>query len=230
MINNKKVIAITLARGGSKGIKNKNLSIINGKDLIQRTIAIARQSKYIDSHFINSDSLQILELANKYGAKIYKRPDHLAEDSSSSADAILDFINSLTDKPDIIVELMCTCPFKRAIDVDRCIENLDLGNCDSSLTVTRILDHHPSRVKYIENGVLCDFYPEIKESRRQDLTPIAYVRAGGIYVFSYNSFIKYKSRYGGIINPHIIPDINSINIDEPLDLKMAQIIGEEHDL
>ena len=72
---------------------------------------------------------------------------------------------------------MCTNPLKRVKDIDNCIEELvNSKNIDSVVSVVRIWDNHPSRVKYIENGLLKDFYPEIPESRRQDLTPPAYVR------------------------------------------------------
>ena len=75
----------------------------------------------------------------------------------------------------------------------------------------------------VENSLLKDFYPEIPESRRKDLTPPAYVRNGSIYVLVRN-IIKYKTRLGKNIKPYIMPQERTINIDEKEDLIMAQIL------
>lgn len=226
MIETKSVIAITLARGGSKGIPNKNLAIINNKSLLQRAIECGR-SKYIDSHYVSSDSEKILSEAKNFGAKTIIRPPEFAYDTSSSFSAIEHALN-LIEKPDYVIEIMCTSPFKTQIDVDSIIEKLHSTQADAVVGVTRIYDHHPARLKYIENDVLVNFFPEKKESRRQDLEPHAYVRNGSLYAFTYNSFVKYQSRYGGIVRPYIMDDITSINIDEPNDLILAKIIGEKH--
>jgi CMP-N,N'-diacetyllegionaminic acid synthase len=237
MIGNKKVVAVTLARGGSKTIKNKNLAIVGGKSLLERTLYAGSLSKYIDAHYVSSDSADILAEAERLGAKLAVRPSHLATDTASSADAILHFLQGLSldaylhnllYRPDYVVELMCTCPFKSTEDIDACIEKLHLTGADSVVTVTRLLDHHPSRLKYIKDDTLCDFYPEKKESRRQDLEPHAFVRAGGIYAFTWDSVFKTKSRYGGVVKPVVIPSERAVNIDEPLDLMLAELIGDRH--
>lgn len=231
MINNKLVYGITLARGGSKSIPNKNLAQINNRSLLERAITTSLNSKYIDDYFVSSDSDEILDIATKLGATAVKRPPVLASDTASSAEAILNWINTLYDKPYYIVESMCTSPFKTTIDIDNCIEKLDLTQADSVVAVHRIYDHHPARLKYIMDDMLVNFYPEIKETRRQDLIPAAYVRSGSIYAFTYNSIFRYKSRYGGVCRPYILADeTKSINIDEPNDLLLAQWIGEKNDL
>lgn len=237
MIGDKKVVAVTLARGGSKTIKNKNLAIVGGKSLLERTVSSGLKSKYLDAHYVSSDSIEILAEAERLGAKPAMRPAHLATDTASSADAILDFLQGLSldaylhnllYRPDYVVELMCTCPFKSHEDIDACIEKLHCTGADSVVTVARLLDHHPARLKYINEDMLCDFYPEKKESRRQDLEPHAFVRAGGIYAFTWDSIFKTKSRYGGVVRPVVIPSERALNIDEPLDLIVAEVLGDRH--
>ena len=71
-----------------------------------------------------------------------------------------------------------------------------------------------------------DFYPEVKESRRQDLSPPAYVRNGSIYATTRETLLKTKIRLGGIVRPYIMSEENTINIDEPIDLELAKIILE----
>ncbi len=171
-----------------------------------------------------------MAIAKELGATTVKRPEELATDTASSAVAIEHVLKAVGCHADYIVEIMCTSPFKTEDDVDNVIEKLNATQSDSVVGVVRIYDHHPARVKYIENDILMDFFPEKKESRRQDLEPAAYVRNGSIYAFTYESFQKYKSRYGGIVRPYIMTEVQSINIDEPHDLMMAQMIGEKNNL
>ena len=125
---------------------------------------------------------------------------------------------------DIIVELMATNPLKTAHDIDRVIEKLVTTGSDSVVSVVRVWDAHPSRVKYIENDRLMDFYPEVPESRRQDLSPPAYIRNGSIYATTRESLISTGLRLGPVTRPYVMPSERSINIDEPIDLYVAQAV------
>jgi CMP-N-acetylneuraminic acid synthetase len=229
MIDDKKIIGITLARGGSKSIKNKNLAVINGKSLLERAINCGINSKYIDEYYVSSDCDIILKEAERLGAKTIKRPAVFASDIATSASAIEHAL--LRKECDYCIEIMCTSPFKNSEDVDNCILKLHETQADSVVAVKRIYDHHPSRVKYIENDELKDFYPEIRESRRQDLLPESYVRCGSAYAFTIDSFRKTRSRYGGpIVRPYIMNEKTSINIDEEIDLIIAEYLGKKYDL
>ena len=89
MINGKTVMGITLARGGSKGIPQKNVIDVNGKPLIQYTIDEVKKSKYIDSIVVSSDDDQILSIAQEQDVDILKRPDFLASNTSTTVDVLL---------------------------------------------------------------------------------------------------------------------------------------------
>ena len=119
---------------------------------------------------------------------------------------------------------MCTNPLKKVEDIDGVIEKLHETKADSVVSVVRIWDNHPSRVKYIENDRMIDFYPEIPESRRQDLTPSAYVRNGSIYAMTHKQLHTYSERLGKDTRPYIMPEERTINIDEPIDLELARIL------
>lgn len=223
MIEGKKVLAITLARGGSKRVPRKNIIKINNIPLLEYTTREVKKSKYIDHYVVSTEDKEIIKVCNELQVAHHVRPDILAQDTTTSAAAIRDVINS-NHNYDIIVEVMCTNPLKNVIDIDACIEKLVKTNSDSVVSVVQLWDHHPSRIKYIQNDVLKDFYPEIPETRRQDLTPSAYIRNGSIYAFCKNSFICYNNRLGSICRPYVMPEERSINIDEPNDLEMANII------
>ena len=226
MINDKKVIAVTLARGGSKRVPNKNIEMIVGKTLIEYTIEEVKKSKYVDYYIISTDSDAIANAAKKNMCNVIYRKD--VDDTQTSAEGLIKTLmvyqfdeNEISDDT-IIVEIMPTNPLKTVEDIDRTIEKIFDG--DSSVSVVRIWDHHPSRVKRIKNGYLEDFWPEVPESRRQDLDPPAYVRNGSIYVMWYVNLLINETRLCGKIVPYIMPEDRTINIDEPIDLELAKLI------
>jgi len=122
---------------------------------------------------------------------------------------------------------MCTNPLKTIEDIDNVIEKLNRTGADSVVSVVRVWDNHPLRIKYIENDKLMNFYgdenPDIPNTRRQDLTPPAYVRNGSIYAMTYEQMVGKGLRIGKDVRPYIMDEQNSINLDEPLDLEIAKI-------
>ena len=83
------ILAVTLARGGSKGIKNKNLTKINGKPLIYYTIKEAKKSKNISNYIVSTDSHKIKKVAEKFKVEVpFIRPKKFSSDNSSSASAL----------------------------------------------------------------------------------------------------------------------------------------------
>lgn len=221
MISNKRVLAITLARSGSKRVPKKNIVDINGKPLLQYTTDEVKKSKYIDRYIVSTDDDEIMTVCNQLNIEKYRRKP--ADDKQTTADGLLEVINDI-DRYDYIVEVMATNPLKTIEDIDGVIEKLDETNADSVVSVVRIWDNHPSRVKYIEDDRLMDFYPEIPESRRQDLTPPAYVRNGSIYAMTYEQIVENKMRLGKDTRPYIMSEERTINVDEPIDLELARLM------
>jgi N-acylneuraminate cytidylyltransferase/CMP-N,N'-diacetyllegionaminic acid synthase len=226
-----KILAITLARGGSKNIKKKNIKLLNRKPLIWYTIKEAQKSKYIDDYIISTDCKNIKKISEKFNVLVpFLRPRHLSSDKAKSSSALLHALKFMEKKNrikyDIIVELMCTSPFKTSKDIDRCIKKLITHKADSVIAMRQLFDHHPARIKKIVNGRIKNFcVNEITESRRQDLKPKAYVRAGAIYVLNRDYFIKKKKRYGSKKSySYILSHKTAINIDEENDFLMAEAL------
>jgi len=121
---------------------------------------------------------------------------------------------------------MATNPLKDAHDVSACINQLENENLDAVIAVNQIFDHHPARVKKIENGLLVDFcVPEIPESRRQDLEPKAYVRSGAIYALTREMLVEKGLRYGtNKCYAHVLPAHKAINIDSEQDFFYAEFL------
>lgn len=235
MIGNKKILAITLARGGSKSVPRKNIKEICGKPLIAYTIEEALKSSYIDDFIVSTDDDEIKAVSEKYKAKVpFIRPSDLSEDKSSSSSALVHAVNFMENhnscKYDFIIELMCTNPLKNSFDIDSIIEKAYETNSESVIAVHKLDDHHPARIKKIENDKIVDFcVNEPNEARRQDLRPFAYIRSGSIYCMRRDFLMDKKMRYGGEDSrPYILPDERAINIDTLNDFMLADLIVEKN--
>lgn len=227
MINNKSVLAITLARGGSRGIFKKNIAIIKNKPLLTYTIDETIKSKYIDKYIIATDDDDIEKVCLDNNIECFRRKK--VSNTQTTAEGLLEVINS-TPKYDYIIEIMCTNPLKKVEDIDGVLTKLDSTKSDSVVSVVRIWDTHPSRVKHIINDTLVGFNPEedpdMPNQRRQDLTPPAYVRNGSLYAMKWDQIKLNKRRLGTITRPYIMSEERTINIDEPRDLMLAKFIIE----
>ena len=222
------ILGVTLARGGSKGIKNKNLVKIKGKPLIFYTIKEARKTKEITNYIVSTDSSKIKKVAQKYKADVpFIRPKKFSKDNSSSASALkhalIECEKIFNKKFDYVVELMSTNPLKKAQDIKSVIKILLKNKSDSVIAVNQLFDHHPARIKKIIKGKLYDFAVKEKlESRRQDLKPSAFIRSGSIYAMSRRYVINEKRYFSGKSLAYILPLERTINIDDKNDLIIAK--------
>ena len=117
------IVAIIPARGGSKGILNKNIIDFCGKPLIAWTIEQCLYSKYISDVWVTSDSQEILNIAEKYGAKTIKRPDSISGDLASSEAAWMHAIEIIQrdSKIDLVFAPQVTSPLREIQDIDNAI-------------------------------------------------------------------------------------------------------------
>lgn len=224
-----KALGIIPARGGSKGIPKKNLVLLKGKPLISHTIESALRST-LDELFVTSDSEEILEVAQKYGSKVIKRPGSLAQDQTPMTETIIhayhQISQSLKGQFDIIVLLQPTCPLRTSNDIDRAIELLDDPSILSVISVYQVEDHHPARMYRIQNSRLKSLDPSHQDVRRQDLPPVFH-RNGLIYAVRVDAFLEKKSFFMEPTAPLLIDPSRCLNIDRPLDLQFARSIFAE---
>jgi CMP-N-acetylneuraminic acid synthetase len=231
MIEDKRILGITLARGGSKSVPRKNIKEICGKPLIAYTIEEALKSSYIDDFIVSTDDTEIKSVAEEYNANVpFLRPSELSDDQSSSSSALIHAVKFMETtnscKYDLIVELMCTNPLKNKLDIDLVIEKASKTNSESVIAVHRLDDHHPARIKKIVDDKIVDFcVEEPNEARRQDLRPFAYIRSGSIYCMRRDFLMDKGMRYGGEDSrPYILPDERAVNIDTLNDFMLADLI------
>ena len=127
------IVAIILARGGSKGITNKNIIDFCGKPLVAWTIEQCLSSKYISNVWISSDSQEILNVAEKYGAKIISRPDRISGDLASSESAWKHAIETIQEynNIDLVFAPQATSPLRETKDINNAIELKNREKYDS---------------------------------------------------------------------------------------------------
>jgi len=201
MINNKSVIAIIPARGGSKGLPGKNIRVLCGKPLIAWTIEKALKSGCLDVVMVTTDSPEIASIARDYGAAVpFMRPAELASDTASSYDVICHVLTHYRDAEcrefDYTVLLEPTSPLREDDDVDRMLFALDANADDFDAIVTLgEVGEHPSIMKRLTGERIEPFCPELAQTtRRQDNAP-AFFPYGVAYVAKTPTLLRENTFY-----------------------------------
>jgi N-acylneuraminate cytidylyltransferase len=226
-----KIISLIPARGGSKGIKNKNLTEIEGKSLVGHSITHSLQSTLIQRTFLSSDSDTIIQEGLKYGAEVpFVRPAELAADHVLDIpvfEHLLAYLKATENYiPDIVVHLRPTAPYRDPQWIDAAIQLLiDHPAADSVRSVSEP-SQHPYRVFSIdEQGFLDPImkheHPQPYLLRRQDL-PKMYFYNCVIDVTRAATITAQQSMTGSKIYPYIMDADDVIDIDTPLDLAFAK--------
>jgi N-acylneuraminate cytidylyltransferase len=225
MLNEKRVIAVIPARGGSKTVPGKNIRPLGGKPLIAWSIDVARQVSEIDRVIVSTDDAKIASISREYGAEVYARPAHLATDEALVIDALKDLIQTLElekEKPVWIVLLEPTCPLRSADDVRDCLKMLERDEYDSVATF-KDAELNPHRAWRIADGVPEVFIPgAIPWLPRQKL-PKAYQLNGAVYIFRANLlFHEAKSILLGKSAAVVMPRDRSHDIDDSIDFAIVE--------
>ncbi len=230
MYKNKTFLAIIPARGGSKGLPKKNIKELCGKPLIAWSIEAGLKSKYLDEVMVTTDSQEIADISNQYGANVpFLRPDELASDTATSFDAIkhtLDYYNNEQNKEfDYIVLLEPTSPLREPSDIDRAIEILFDSGADSIVGICKTEDQNPSFLvtKDMENFICGYENKEMKVLRRQDIKDV-YFFEGTIYISKTNILLSKKTFYHENTIGYEVPKYKSLEIDDIDDFVMVEAI------
>jgi CMP-N-acetylneuraminic acid synthetase len=228
-----RILGIIPARGGSKGIKSKNLSKIKGRTLLEYAIRAARESQLLDRFIVSSDNQQIIRLAKRLKADApFKRPQHLSTDRASSAAVAIHALKYVEQhekrKYDAVCLIQPTCPLRRSHDIDRAIKLLiHSKRIDSVVSVSDLSEPHPRKLFKIKKGVLKPFlsYQWNEKLRRQDLETLYFLN-GAVYCTLRKVLLKRKSLWGRKTRPYLMPPERSVNVDRPKDLILARFFME----
>jgi len=193
------IICIIPARGGSKGIPDKNITDFCGKPLLAWSILQAQNAKNVQDVYVTSDSDHILSIAENHAAKIIRRPDELSTDTATSESALLHAIDTIESdgrKVDLVVFLQATSPLREPRDIDGAIEKLVKEQADSLFSSAKLEDFFIWEKS--DQGLVSLNYDYQRRLRRQDIKP-QYVENGSIYIFKPEILREHNNRLGGLI-------------------------------
>ena len=208
-----KIVSVILARGGSKGVPNKNIMLLKDKPLIQYSIDASLSSR-VNETWVSTDSEKIKKIALKCGADVLDRPNELATDTSSSDEALLHFSEHVDF--DILVFLQPTSPLILAKDINQGLDLLFSSSYDSLFSVYK--EHWLPRwsLKMQPNNWDINHRP-----MRQDIDEL-FVENGACYISTREQLLSSKLRYGGKIGYIEMPLHRSFQIDTNDDLELVK--------
>jgi N-acylneuraminate cytidylyltransferase len=220
----RRTLAVIAARGGSKGIPNKNLLDLCGKPLIAWTVAQACAAEGIDVVAVSSDSDKILAAAEAAGAVGVRRPDDISGDLASSESAWLHALEQLDSRLGPftrMVALQATSPIRESSDLEAALETFERERLDSLLSVCEVEDYFNWHVG--ANGPEPINYDYHNRRMRQQIEK-RYLENGSFYVFVPRLLREESNRLGGRIGFHMMERHKMFQIDRLEDVKLCAAI------
>ena len=214
-----RTVVIIPARGGSKGIRRKNIRLFCGKPLLQYSIEAACDAKLVHDVYVSTEDEEIAEIARNLGAKVINRPSELASDTASTF-SVLHHAWEVIDFPDIIVTLQPTSPVRTGRQIDEAISYLD-EDVESVVGVCATHHYHWS----MEDGY---GKPDFNARLPRQKMPKRYVENGSIYVTRKSVLMRNDAQLGmgissvGKVRLYEMGDIFSIEIDSNLDFRLVE--------
>jgi len=225
-----KAVAFIFARGGSKGLPGKNIYPFNGNPLIAWSIEQALSVARIERVIVSTDSKEIAEVALLYGAEVpFIRPPELATDKSPEWFAWRHGLNYLRESmdslPEVMLSIPATAPLRLSVDIEKCLDEYEKGAVEVVITVTNAhRSPYFNMVKANGDGTVGLVNPSpIAISRRQDV-PVVYDMATVCYVANPKFVLTHTTMFEGRVKPVYIPPERAIDIDNLLDLQIAEYL------
>lgn len=230
-----KILCTICARGGSKGVKNKNIKPINGQPLISYTIEQAKKSGLFEHIVISTDSDDIANISKEYGAEVFfKRDAKMANDTAGKLEVIRDaFIKSEThysEEYDYLIDLDATAPLRVVEDIINALKQFIKDDNDNLITAM------PSRRSPYFNLIEVDTHGKVTLSkqldnailRRQD-APKSYDMNASIYIWKRDTILNEDTIFLENTGLYVMPEERSIDIDHEIDYKFVEFLMKEND-
>ncbi|MDO8594533.1 MAG: acylneuraminate cytidylyltransferase family protein [bacterium] len=222
------ILAIIPARGGSKGIVNKNIRPFSGKPLIAHTIDVAKKSRHITRVVVSTDSKKIADVAKKCGAEVpFLRPPEFAGDSAKITDAIAHLILKMREEtgyePEVIVLLQPTSPLRTAADIDNAIDLLLARKAPAVVSVCKTEQLLFTKDRSDLLAMVSD-KTFLTSSNRQELKDTYKLDGSMVYGIRTNVFLREKSFLPIGVIGYEVPRWRAVDIDEPQDFLVGELI------
>jgi CMP-N,N'-diacetyllegionaminic acid synthase len=230
------ILCTICARGGSKGVKNKNIKELNKKPLIAYTIEQAKASGLFEHIVVSTDSDDIANVAKQYGAEVFfKRSEEMASDTAGKLDVIKDVFKRSEEYYnrtfDYLMDLDATAPLRSVEDIINSFKQFREDNNDNLITAM------PSRrspyfnlVEQDENGkVYLSKKLDGAVVRRQD-APKSYDMNASIYIWKRDVILNENSLFLENTGLYVMPEERSIDIDNELDFEFVEFLMGKRDV
>lgn len=225
------IIGVIHARGGSKRIPLKNIVLLGGKSLVSYMITAALKSKYLKRVIVSTDHPEIKKIALACGAEVpFMRPEKLAEDCPSEwvTKHAVEFVESQESKKvDIVVTMQPTTPFCRTFDIDACVSLLlENSNMGSAFTVKQVRER-PEWMLRVKEGSFVELLIDGKFEGERGIfqcLPKLVIPNGAAYATTRNTLFEEGVLISKKTGSHLMPDVLSVDIDEPIDLLFAEFL------
>ena len=223
------ILTIICARGNSKEVKNKNIKLFNKKPLIYYSIKEALKSKYISEVYVSTDSKKISNLSKKFGAKIeFIRSNKLSRDGTPEIlvwrDAIKKIQKIKNKKYSHICILPVTSPLRITKDIDETIKIYRKKKVDGVLCITKSSKNPYFNIVKLDKNNLKPLFPSNKKIFNRQNAPKTYDVTTVAYVMNTNFILKTSHILNGKLAYNIIPKERSIDIDDIIDFKLAELL------
>jgi CMP-N-acetylneuraminic acid synthetase len=231
MINDLAVVALIPSRGGSKGIPRKNLAVLAGATLLERAIKSAVDCQFVDAVLVSTDDDEMESVSLRHGVGVHRRRDSAAADDATATDVVRDVMDSdvlsVHGEHILLVYLQPTSPFRTSAHVTEALSSM--ASAGASRCVSVVASEHPPQKALVvgPDGLTSPLFDaESVTANRQTLRP-TWRPNGAIYVFSVDDFRAEGSFPVTKSVPYEMGRLESIDVDSPFDLKLAQLLLEE---
>lgn len=218
------VVAVILARGGSKGIPKKNIIDFCGKPLIEWTIKHCFEGG-VTSVWVSSDSFEILNISKNCGANTILRPDDLSQDISTSESSWLHALNyiekEINEKIDWILAPQITSPIRESSDIKKAIDLAINSEFDSFFSSSIVEDLF---FWQYENKKLCSVNYDYRNRKRRQDAPKQFIENGSFYMFKPEVLKNHNNRFGESIGKVEMEFWKMFEIDSKEDLELCEAI------
>ncbi len=218
------LVAIVTARGGSKGIPGKNIIPLAGKPLIAYSIEAALGCECVSSVIVTTDDAGIANVSRACGARVIDRPKTLATATARSEDVVRHVLESMAQEeglPESFVLLQPTSPLRNAGHLREAVTLYHREQASCLISVTEV-EHHPYKNLRLERGLLKPLFEVKHLSAPRQTLPQTYRQNGAVYIMNSRLFLQSDTFFVEPVLPFIMDWSNSVDIDEPRDLVLAE--------
>ena len=222
------VFGVIPARGGSKGLPGKNLKRLGALSLIGHAVASARDARMLTRYVVSTDSAEIADEARRHGAEApFLRPAELASDHAGMVPVLQHAVRWLESaasvRPDFVVTLQPTSPFRTGAEIDRTIAMVADTGADSAQTLVEA-SYHPFFMKTLDGDRTIALFADGKKYVRRQDAPAVYQPSGAVYVTRYPLLMEEGQVLGHDNRGIVMPFEASVNIDTEWDFLLAELL------